>query len=85
MVARAWVLIFFTAPNSDILSSGFLRTLFLYPDPNRASQAYGAVEAYEHTDSKRNGEGEYRGRTHEGAHDRTAENNDLALLHELLE
>ena len=56
--------------NSDILSSGFLRTLFLYPDPNRASQAYGAVEAYEHTDSKRNGEGEYRGGTHEGAHDR---------------
>ena len=52
------------------LIRALLEHLLLYPDPQRTSQANGAVEAYEHTDSKRNGECKNRCSAHERAHDR---------------
>lgn len=50
-----------------------LEHLFLNPDPDRTSQANGAVEANQHTDGKRNGERQYRGNAHESAHDRNGD------------
>ena len=43
--------------------------LALNPDPDRTSQANGAVESNQHTDSKRNGERQNRCGSHKRAHD----------------